>query len=55
MGIGSEWEWGRVDILLGMQMGYYMVWMGPRIAGDVVCLSNYNPDCLFMSSGLGIP
>ena len=44
-----------MEVLLGMKIGYYIVWMGPRIAGDVVCLSNYKLDCFFMSSGLGIP
>ena len=35
----------RVELLLGMQVGYYNVWMGHRIVGEDLFLSNYSIGC----------
>ena len=40
-----------VEILIGMQMGYYNVWMGHRIVGDDLFLSNYSIGCFLWLSG----
>lgn len=49
-GMGGNGNGVGVRILLGMQMGYYIMWTGHRIVGDDVFLSNSNSGCFLCVS-----
>ena len=44
-GMGVNGNGTRVELLLGMQVGYYIVRIGLGIVGDDVFLSNDNLGC----------
>lgn len=50
-GMGVNGSGVRVELLLGMQVGYYNVWMGHRIVGEDLFLSNYSIGCFLWLSG----